>query len=74
MSKSIKVGICQINPKLGNFDYNYQKILENYNKAINEGANLVVFPEMVTTGYPPQDLLFSKSFIKNNLDILDKFS
>ena len=35
MSKSIKVGICQINPKLGNFDYNYQKLLENYNYFID---------------------------------------
>ena len=74
MSKSIKVGICQINPKLGNFDYNYKKLLKNYNKAIDKGANLVVFPEMVTAGYPPQDLLFSKSFIKKNLEVLDNFS
>ena len=63
MSKSIKVGICQVNPILGNFDYNYQKLLDNYNQAIDKGANLVIFPEMVVTGYPPQDLLFSKSFL-----------
>ena len=74
MFKSIKVGICQINPKLGNFDFNYKKLLKNYNKAIDKGANLVVFPEMVTAGYPPQDLLFSKSFIKKNLEVLDNFS
>ena len=74
MSKSIKVGICQINPILGNFDYNYQKLLDNYNQAIDKGANLVIFPEMVVTGYPPQDLLFSKSFIKKNLEVLHNFS
>ena len=74
MSKSIKVGICQINPKLGNFDYNYQKLLENYNEALDKGANLVVFPEMVTTGYPPQDLLFSQSFVKKNLEVINNFS
>ncbi|OUX63967.1 MAG: hypothetical protein CBE34_00315 [bacterium TMED274] len=74
LSKSIKVGICQINPKLGNFDYNYQKLLENYNEALDKGANLVVFPEMVTTGYPPQDLLFSKSFVKKNLEVINNFS
>jgi NAD+ synthase (glutamine-hydrolysing) len=51
LSKSIKVGICQINPKLGNFDYNYKKLLKNYNQAIDKGANLVVFPEMVTAGH-----------------------
>ena len=74
MSKSIKVGICQVNPILGNFDYNYQKLLDNYNQAIDKGANLVIFPEMVVTGYPPQDLLFSKSFIKKNLEVLHNFS
>ena len=66
MSKSIKVGICQVNPILGNFDYNYQKLLDNYNQAIDKGANLVIFPAMVVTGYPPQDLLFSKSFINKS--------
>jgi len=74
LSKSIKVGICQINPILGNFDYNYQKLLDSYNQAIDKGANLVIFPEMVVTGYPPQDLLFSKSFIKKNLEVLHNFS
>ena len=74
MPQSIKVGLCQINPILGDFDYNYEKLLDSYNKAIDSGANLVVFPEMVTTGYPPQDLLFSESFIKKNLEVLDNFS
>ena len=74
MPQSIKVGLCQINPILGDFDYNYEKLLDSYNKAIDSGANLVVFPEMVITGYPPQDLLFSESFIKKNLEVLDNFS
>ena len=74
MSQSIKVGLCQINPILGDFDYNYEKLLDSYNEAIDNGANLVVFPEMVTTGYPPQDLLFSESFIRKNLEVLDNVS
>ena len=74
MSKPIKVGTCQINPILGNFDYNYKKLIDSYNRAIDNGADLIVFPEMVVTGYPPQDLLFSQSFIKRNLEVLDKFS
>ena len=36
MSQSIKVGLCQINPILGDFDYNYNKILDSYNEAIKQ--------------------------------------
>ena len=74
MSKPINVGTCQINPILGDFEYNYQKLVDSYNTALKKGADLIVFPEMVITGYPPQDLLFSKSFIKRNLEVLDNFS
>ena len=56
MSQPIKVGLCQINPTLGDFDYNYNKILDSYNDALKQNCELVVFPEMVVTGYPPQDL------------------
>ena len=74
MSNSIKVALCQINPILGNFDYNYDKILHNYNEALKENPDLVVFPEMVVTGYPPQDLLLSKKFIEKNLFTLNRFA
>ena len=73
MSQSIKVGLCQINPTLGDFDYNYNKILHSYNDALKQNCELVVFPEMVITGYPPQDLLLSDKFVDKNLSILDDF-
>ena len=53
MSKPINVGTCQINPILGDFEYNYQKLVDSYNTALKKGADLIVFPEMVITGYPP---------------------
>ena len=68
MSQPIKVGLCQINPILGDFDYNYNKILDSYNEAIKHNCDLVVFPEMVVTGYPPQDLLLSDKFIDKNFE------
>ena len=73
LSQSIKVGLCQINPILGDFDYNYNKILDSYNEAIKHNCELVVFPEMVVTGYPPQDLLLSDKFIDKNLSTLNDF-
>ena len=74
MSRPVNIATCQINPILGDFDYNYNKLVDNYNSALKKGADLIVFPEMVITGYPPQDLLFSNAFIEKNLEVLDKFS
>ena len=71
---NINAAICQINPTLGDFENNYNKILDFYQKSLNQNADLVIFPEMSTTGYPPQDLLFSEKFIQENLKILNEFS
>ena len=46
----MKVALCQINTILGNFDYNYDKILKYYNKSIELNSDMVVFPELVITG------------------------
>jgi len=73
MSQQIKIGLCQINPTLGDFDYNYNKILDSYNEALKQNCELIVFPEMAVTGYPPQDLLLSDKFIDKNLSTLNNF-
>ena len=74
MSQSLNVAICQINPTLGNFQKNIDNISSNYRKAVEKGANLVIFPEMSITGYPPQDLLNNQNFINENIVSLEKFS
>ena len=76
MSKDLNINaaICQINPTLGDFENNFKKILDFYQKSLNQNADLVIFPEMSTTGYPPQDLLFSEKFIQKNLKVLNEFS
>ena len=66
----MKIALCQINPILGSFTYNKKLIEKNYNTALENGADLIVFPEMSITGYPPQDLLLQKDFIKKNEEIL----
>ena len=70
----MKVALCQINTILGNFDYNYDKILKYYNISINLNSDIVVFPELVITGYPPQDLLLNNEFINENLNVLSKIA
>ena len=70
----MKIALCQINPILGSFNYNQKLIEKNYHAALESRADLVVFPEMSITGYPPQDLLFQRDFIKTNERVLQQIS
>lgn len=58
----MKIGLCQVNSIIGKIDYNKTKILEGYRKGIQEGADLVIFPELSLCGYPPQDLIEKREF------------
>jgi NAD+ synthase (glutamine-hydrolysing) len=62
----MKIALCQINSTVGAIDLNKNKILDFYEKAIAENSDIVVFPELSITGYPPQDLLLDKEFIASN--------
>ena len=70
MFKALNVAICQINPTLGSFENNLYKITNNYEQAIKKGADLVVFPEMSITGYPPQALLSNNNFVDHKPNML----
>ncbi|MDD3558599.1 MAG: NAD+ synthase [Melioribacteraceae bacterium] len=58
----MKIGLCQINPIIGDVEGNKEKILQGYRKRIIEGVDLVIFPELALCGYPPQDLLEKDEF------------
>ena len=62
----IRIALAQVNPTVGDIDGNTAKIIEYIKKARNSGVDLVVFPELVITGYPPKDLLLKPSFIEAN--------
>jgi NAD+ synthase (glutamine-hydrolysing) len=70
----IRIALAQINPALGDFDENRGKIVRYIQKAEDGGADLVLFPELVITGYPPEDLLFKKKFISRAYDEIKKIS
>ncbi len=59
----MKIALCQINPTVGNFDSNKKKVLNYYSNALRLNADIVVFPELTITGYPPQDLLLENGFV-----------
>ena len=70
----MKIALSQMNPIVGDFAGNRKKIKDDYATAVSMGADLVVFPELAITGYPPQDLLYWDSFIAENLDTLNTIS
>ncbi len=59
----MKIGLAQINTIVGDLTGNQQRILKAYRELVESGAELVVFPELVVTGYPPRDLLFRSRFL-----------
>jgi NAD+ synthase (glutamine-hydrolysing) len=68
----MKTAIAQINPIIGDFEYNFRIIKKFCEKAKNENCDIVVFPELAISGYPPKDLLERSSFVDDNLNILNK--
>src|SRR5436190_13667883 len=70
----MKIALAQINTTVGDFAGNEAKILAAYRRGAGAGVELVVFPELATTGYPPRDLLLKGGFIRNNLALLDRLA
>jgi len=68
----VKVALGQVNPKIGEFKGNGDKILDYIKQAVELGAELVVFPELCLCGYPPMDLLDQSSFVEKNLESLGR--
>ncbi|HHT9126049.1 MAG TPA: NAD+ synthase [Candidatus Brocadiia bacterium] len=68
----MKISIAQINPTIGAFKENVQKICTFIELAKERGSDLVVFPEMSIIGYPPKDFLERPSFVADNLKALDE--
>ena len=68
----MKIALSQINTKVGDLQRNTDLITKNINKAKEKGIDLIVFPELSITGYPPKDLLDFECFVNDNLKCLDK--
>ncbi|HXI09921.1 MAG TPA: NAD+ synthase [Thermodesulfobacteriota bacterium] len=69
--RTLRVAMAQINPVVGDLSANARKILAYAEKAKARKADLVIFPELAVTGYPPEDLLLKPRFISDNLKSLD---
>ncbi len=67
----MKIAIAQIDPVIADISGNYQIISKYVHQAIQHGAELIIFPEMATIGYPPMDLLEHKKLIDDNLKSIE---
>ena len=70
----MRLALAQINCTVGDLPGNRNKILAFIEKAKQAKADLIVFPELATTGYPPEDLLLKPKFIADNLSTLKEIA
>lgn len=68
----VQIALAQINPTVGDIDGNTDKIIAYIKRAGEKGADLVVFPELAITGYPPKDLLLKPAVIRDQREALDR--
>jgi len=68
----MKIALIQTNPVIGDFTANSQAVIVAARQAEAQGCSLAVFPEMVISGYPPQDLLEQAAFVtKHELAVVE---
>jgi NAD+ synthase (glutamine-hydrolysing) len=70
----IRVAAAQLNTVVGDLEGNATRILSAYDEAEATGCDLVVFPELTVTGYPPEDLLLRPAFVAQAAETLDKIA
>jgi NAD+ synthase (glutamine-hydrolysing) len=68
----LRVALCQVNSVVGDLAGNAELVIDALGRAEEAGADLAVFPELVLTGYPPEDLLLKPGFVADNKAALDK--
>ena len=72
MKNILRLAMAQINTCVGDFAGNARKIINAIEEARALGSQIVCFPELSVCGYPPEDLLFKNSFIKENVRRLNQ--
>ena len=70
--KKIRISLAQINPTLGDLNGNVKKIVSYIRRAKAKKADIIAFPELAVSGYPPEDLLLKHQFVDDNIEALQK--
>ena len=69
---NLRIALAQVNMTLGDFEENSKKIIYFINRGISDQVDIITFPELAISGYPPEDLLFNNDFLKANKKFLRK--
>ena len=70
----MRLALAQINTVVGDLDGNRERIVRRLHEAYEANADLVLFPELAVTGYPPEDLLFRPEFLRQARKSLDEIA
>ena len=70
----LRLALSQLDTVVGDIGGNVGRVAQAMGRAEAAGADLVVFPELTVTGYPPEDLLLKPRFVADNLDALDEIA
>jgi NAD+ synthase (glutamine-hydrolysing) len=70
----LRIALAQLNPTVGAIDANARAVLAAWERADAAGADIVVFPELVLTGYPPGDLVLEPQVVRANRDALERLA
>ena len=74
MQKPFQIALCQLDMTVGDIAGNERKIVDGLERALGAGAQLVLFPELALTGYPPEDLLLKEHFLADARAALDRIA
>ncbi len=74
IERPLRVALAQMNPTVGDIDGNARAIRDYLDRASDEGAQLVVFPELAINGYPAEDLLLKTHFLAAGRRALDEIA
>ncbi len=68
----MRLALVELNPTVGDFEGNLSKMVKRIEEAHRAGADMVIFPELSLSGYPPEDLLLRERFLKESERTLEK--
>jgi len=70
----VRIALGQFNATVGDLPGNVEKMKKMWARAVEAGADLVAFPELAICGYPPEDLVYKKQFVKDNRSALEELA
>lgn len=70
--RQLRIALAQMNPTVGDLAGNAEAVIARVLEAERLGCDLVATPELVLTGYPPEDLVLRRRFVRDNIEALDR--